>query len=62
MLTFEVTTNCAAERQYSPSLSLSRARIQIPIKKFNELRYNTALLLKEMEDIDGKQALKLLEI
>ena len=47
-------------RQRSNILSLTR--IQIPIKKFNELRYNTALLLKEMEDIDGKQALKLLEI
>jgi hypothetical protein len=31
------------------------------VKKFNELRYNTALLLKEMEEVDGKQALKLLE-
>ncbi|CAF2620743.1 unnamed protein product [Rotaria sp. Silwood2] len=34
---------------------------EVPIKKFNELRYNTALLLKEMEEVDGKQALKLLE-
>jgi len=34
---------------------------EIPIKRFNELRYNTALILKEMEDIDNKQALKLLE-
>ncbi|CAF0767307.1 unnamed protein product [Adineta ricciae] len=34
---------------------------EVPIKKFNELRYNTALLLKEMEEIDGKQTLKLLE-
>ena len=35
--------------------------LKVPIKKFNELRYNTALLLKEMEEVDGKQALKLLE-
>ncbi|CAF3646441.1 unnamed protein product [Rotaria sp. Silwood1] len=34
---------------------------EVPIKRFNELRYNTALLLKEMEEIDGKQTLKLLE-
>jgi len=34
---------------------------EVPIKTFNELRYNTALLLKEMEEIDGKQALKMLE-
>ncbi|UJR22452.1 hypothetical protein I4U23_025510 [Adineta vaga] len=34
---------------------------EVPIKRFNELRYNTALILKEMEEIDGKQTLKLLE-
>ncbi|CAF0765836.1 unnamed protein product [Adineta ricciae] len=34
---------------------------EVSIKKFNELRYKTALLLKEMEEVDGKQALKLLE-
>ncbi|CAF3277891.1 unnamed protein product, partial [Rotaria sp. Silwood2] len=34
---------------------------EVPMKRFNELRYNTALLLKEMEEIDGKQTLKLLE-
>ncbi|CAF0805154.1 unnamed protein product [Rotaria sordida] len=34
---------------------------EVPIKRFNELRYNTALLLKEMEEIDSKQTLKLLE-
>ncbi|CAF4315291.1 unnamed protein product, partial [Rotaria sordida] len=30
---------------------------EVPIKRFNELRYNTALLLKEMEEIDSKQTL-----
>lgn len=60
---FRTSDNRISTFEVSVVLRLSTRRIfvQVPIKRFNELRYNTALLLKEMEDIESKQGLKLLE-
>ena len=32
--------------------------IQVPVSKFHELRYNIAYILKEMEDLEKRNILK----
>nr|XP_054775335.1 COMM domain-containing protein 5-like [Lytechinus pictus] len=56
----------ALSRSLEPTImaemTLSDGRIQsfeIPVSKFHELRYNVASLMKEMEDLEKKNILKI---